>query len=76
MLSISHSADGSFRLEIHGSPSELSGTGARRLRAVLLGLAREVETARDEGERPDDGSGDRSSPPPARRGRSPQREAS
>ena len=42
MFSISHSDDGDFRLEIHVDPSELDSESARRLRRVLLGLAREV----------------------------------
>lgn len=47
MFSISHDSDGSFRLEIHGSPSDLEARDARRLRAVLLKLAREVDGAVD-----------------------------
>lgn len=42
MFSISHGPEGSFRLEIHSAPSDLDPADARRLRAVLLGLAREV----------------------------------
>ena len=42
MFSISHSDDGGFRLEIHADPSELDPESARRLRRVLLGLARKV----------------------------------
>lgn len=45
-FSISHGSDGTFHLEIHAaSPAELSPVSARRLRAVLRGLAREVEEA-------------------------------
>ena len=52
-FSISHGSDGTFRLEIHAvSPSELDPACARRLRAVLTGLAREVEeTISPEGSR-------------------------
>lgn len=42
MFSISHGPEGAFRLEIHSAPSDLDPADARRLRAVLLGLAREV----------------------------------
>lgn len=41
-FSLSHPTDGVFRLEIHALPSELDEATARRLRAVLLGLAREL----------------------------------
>ena len=53
MFSISHPVDGTFRLEIHASPSELDGAEARRLRSVLLGLARELEETREDGETDD-----------------------
>lgn len=46
MFSISHGPDGSFRLDIHGSPADLEATDARRLRAVLAGLARELDAGR------------------------------
>lgn len=46
MFSISHGPDGSFRLDIHGSPADLEATDARRLRAVLTGLAREIDAGR------------------------------
>lgn len=59
MFSISHSDDGAFRLEIHGSPSELDPEDARRLRGVLLGLAREVRVSEE------DTSSTRSTRPPA-----------
>lgn len=42
MFSISHTDDGAFRLEIHADPSELDPESARRLRGVLLGLARQI----------------------------------
>ena len=69
MFSISHGPDGSFRLEIHSPPSELDPAEARRLRGVLIGLAREVrpedggdgEASRpmvERTERPDDGESD------------------
>jgi len=46
MFSISHGPDGSFRLDIHGSPADLEATDARRLHAVLTGLARELRAER------------------------------
>ena len=53
MFSISHPSDGTFRLEIHASPSELDPDDARRLRALLLGLARELsESALEESSAP------------------------
>lgn len=47
MFSISHPADGTLRLEIRASPSELNGAEARRLRSVLLNLVRELEKTRE-----------------------------
>lgn len=43
VFTISHPSEGTFRLEIHASPDELDPDEARRLRAVLLGLAAELE---------------------------------
>ena len=43
MFAISHSAEDTFRLEIHGSPSELDPASARQLHCVLLGLARVLD---------------------------------
>lgn len=54
MFSISHGPEGSFRLEIHSAPADLDPADAHRLRAVLLGLARQVEPGRGGG---DDGHG-------------------
>lgn len=54
MFSLSHPVDGTFRLEIHASPSEMEDTEASRLRSVLLGLARELKESR-EGDHSDDG---------------------
>lgn len=45
MFSISHPSEDTFRLEIHGSPSELDPAERARLRAVLLALARECQAA-------------------------------
>lgn len=53
MFSISHGPEGSFRLEIHSSPGDLDPVDARRLRAVLTALARELDLERGSG---DDGS--------------------
>lgn len=78
MFSISHPEDGTFRLEIHASPSDLERTDARRLRSVLLGLARELEGANEDDpeEPPDHGSGARRHLPARRRAGPLQREAS
>lgn len=57
MFSISHGPDGSFRLDIHSSPGDLDPVDARRLRAVLFALARELDEERgseNDGSRPDD----------------------
>lgn len=43
VFTISHPSEGTFRLEIHASPDEVDPDEARRLRAVLLGLAAELE---------------------------------
>ena len=50
VFSLCHPVDGTFRLEIHAPPSELDGTDARRLRSLLLGLARELEETREDEE--------------------------
>ena len=78
MFSISHPENGTFRLEIHASPPDLSHREARRLRSVLLGLARELAAA-DEEEReepPDDGSGAERTLPVPRRAELLRRDAS
>ena len=60
MFSISHPSEETFRLEIHGSPSDLDPENARRLRAVLLGLAEQVRTGGEAEASTED-------PPPLRR---------
>lgn len=50
MFSLSHPEDGTFRLDIHAPPSDIDEAEARRLRAVLLGLARELGAEADESE--------------------------
>lgn len=42
MFSISHTREGTFRLEIHHPPSEFSRADARRLLSILLAFAREL----------------------------------
>ena len=64
MFSISHPREGTFRLEIHGSPSELDPETARRLRAVLQGLAEPAGKAAD-------GRINRQAPTPRRPARQP-----
>lgn len=59
MFSISPGPEGSFRLEIHSAPSELDPADARRLRAVLLGLARQVGAGHGGGHGGRGGSGER-----------------
>lgn len=48
IFSISPPSDGTFRLEIHGAPSELDPARARRLRSALPGLAGELKERSDE----------------------------
>lgn len=62
MFSLSHPVDGTFRLEIHASPSELDGTDSRRLRSVLLGLARELKETQEDEETDDDTTRNRTLP--------------
>lgn len=53
MFSISSPSDGSFRLDIDASPSELDPVQARRLRAVLEGLVRELNETVEEDSAPE-----------------------
>lgn len=48
MFSISHPREGTFRLEIHGSPSEFSRRDARRLQSILLDFARKLSEATED----------------------------
>ena len=53
MFTISHSADGSFRLDIHTAPEEMDPDDARLLRAVLRALADQIPEGIGDGVPPD-----------------------
>lgn len=56
MFTISHAADGAFRLEIHAAPEELGPEDVRLLRAVLRGLADQIPEPTEHGTSTDSGS--------------------
>ena len=77
MFSLSHPEDGTFRLELHASPSDLSRREARRLRAILLRLAQELDVAGEDGlEEAPEAPGAGRTLPARRRAAPQQREAS